>query len=328
MDDSTLINGSNKYLQDTLLKVANGESTALEPHLAIINKNVLVDKTTASLHAYSFQVDANGNIRWKALVDFLVTCRVDYAIPKRKIAEAHTKDLESGNNTEMTRLADEARGLFADVTDSGEGGEILLYALATNFLNFPQAICKMSLKTNPNVYIHGSDGIYLEGCEDGGLNLYWGESKIYAQHSAAFSECFKSLKPFLLGADSNSSPHHRDLMLLNEHMNLDDGQLEKLVKSYIDPNNPSSLKLHHCGLALIGFDSDIYQPSDNVSSDLMTEFGRQFDSWQSSTKRQIDRHQLQKIQMHVFCIPMHSVAEFRECFANRMGLQVGGDAAA
>ena len=205
---------------------------------------------------------------------------------------------------------------------------MLLYVLATHLLCFPQALCKMSLKTSTDVHFHGSDGVYLEGREDGGLNLYWGESKIYTDRSSAFSNCFASLAPFLVGADAADSARQRDITLLNEHMTLGSEQLDVLVKSFLDPDHENSLQIQYCGLALIGFDHDAYKDDQNSLDDLIETFQSEFQSWQDSTQSQVNKHNLEHIQMHVFCVPMPSVEQFRQYFANRLGLQVGGDAAA
>lgn len=328
MDEALHLKQSQEYLRDALEKVALGSPSDLTAHLAEIQSHSLVQDTQASLHAHTFQVDANGYIRWKTLVDYLVKCRIEYAIPKRRIKEAQKIDETNGDSREMTALADEARGLFADIVKSGEGGEMLLYVLATHLLGFPQAICKMSLKTSTDVHFHGSDGVYLEGRGDGGLNLYWGESKIYADRSSAFSNCFTSLAPFLVCADAADSARQRDITLLNEHMNLGEGQLEVLVKSFLDPNHQNSLQMKYCGLALIGFDHNAYKDNQNSLIELIKTFQSEFHNWQNSIQTQVKNHNLEHIQMHVFCVPMPSVEQFRQYFAEQLGLQVGSDAAA
>lgn len=74
----------------------------------------------------------------------------------------------------------EAIGTFTDLSNTGEGGEMLLYLLAERFLKVPQVLCKMDLKTDSHMHYHGADGVYASVNEGGLLKLFWGESKVYA----------------------------------------------------------------------------------------------------------------------------------------------------
>ncbi|WP_217539468.1 DUF1837 domain-containing protein, partial [Stenotrophomonas sp. GbtcB23] len=105
----------------------------------------------------------------------------------------------------MNSLLFEARNLFTDLKNSGEGGEMLLYDHAQHYLSLPQVLCKMDLKTDSKMHYHGADGVYAGVTDDGVLKHYWGEPKAYATPGAAISACLRSLAPFLSQEESEEA---------------------------------------------------------------------------------------------------------------------------
>ncbi|MEX2746231.1 DUF1837 domain-containing protein [Rhizobium mongolense] len=103
-----------------------------------------------------------------------------------------------------TQLNDAAAKLFIKAhkatNRNGEAGELLLYLLTEWILGAPQFIAKMTLKTNSQMPVHGADGVHVRYCsETARLFLYWGESKMYGDVSAAITAAAtsiaKSLQP-------------------------------------------------------------------------------------------------------------------------------------
>ncbi|PPG90693.1 hypothetical protein C5C00_01580 [Rathayibacter rathayi] len=83
--------------------------------------------------------------------------------------------------------------------NSGEGGEMLLYAFLEGHLGAPKLLTKMELKTAGNDYVKGSDGIHLLDLGDSKYHLIFGESKMYGDtagksglHSAIYA-AFESM---------------------------------------------------------------------------------------------------------------------------------------
>src|ERR1700680_4139742 len=105
------------------------------------------------------------------------------------------------------------------------------------------------------MHYHGADGVYAEARPDGGLNLYWGESKIYADAVSAIRDCLASLSPFLVQPDGQDAAREQDILLVNEFANFTDQRLVDGLKRFLDRNDPTSLKTKNCGIALTGFDS-------------------------------------------------------------------------
>jgi hypothetical protein len=235
-----------------------GRASHVNTHLICLERDIQVGKTRTKLHCYFLPLDAHGRVRVKPLAEFLRDQIIDYAIPRRTIEEAFREARETGSVAAISHLHERARSLFTSLAKSGEGGELLLFAMAEAIFGLAQIICKMTLKTSTSMHYHGSDGVYAEARPDGGLNLYWGESKIYGDVAAAIRNCLESLAPFLRDEEGEDAARNQDILLINEFANFSDERLVAALKKFLDKNDTSSLLLRHCGFALAAFDSKSY----------------------------------------------------------------------
>ncbi|EKF06794.1 HamA C-terminal domain-containing protein [Thalassospira profundimaris] len=277
-----------------------------------------IKDTKTRLHCYRLQIDANGKVRYKPLAEFLRDRVVDYAIPRKRIDEAK-KYLEETNSTALlSKLEREARGLFTSLAKSGEGGELLLFAFAEAVFGLSQIICKMSLKTSTEMHYHGADGVYAQGIDGVGLGIYWGESKLYGDSSAAVRDCLKSLAPFLLEPDGSDAARSQDVFLINEFSSFDDPKITEGLKKYFDLDDNHSLQVKHCGIALIGFDSAAYlEDGKNTDNEkLEAELKAQLPNWMKQIKKRIGEENIASYELIFICVPMRTVEEFRTYFLN------------
>ena len=105
-----------------------------------------------------------------------------------------------------------------------------------SLIHISQLICKMDLKTNSQMHVHGADGLHVGvDTEAKRLVLYWGESKIYANATDAIRKCLSSLAPMLRTDENGSGPADRDLQLLRRYADLDDADLEEAFRHFLDP---------------------------------------------------------------------------------------------
>ncbi len=148
-------------------------SSQITTHLISLKRDIPVGKTKTRLHCYFLPLDGNGRVRWKPLAEFLRDQIIDYAIPRRTIEGAFKQAEDTGSAAAVSNLHERARQLFTHLAKSGEGGELLLFAMAEAIFGITQIICKMTLKTSTSMHYHGSDGVYAEARPDGGLNLFW-----------------------------------------------------------------------------------------------------------------------------------------------------------
>lgn len=309
---------------DSFLKLLRAKPQELDAYFGEIGTSASLDSTQATVHCRYLKLDGNGLPRIKDLADRLARELVNYAIPRSEIEKAQKSAEGTLDSKELVALYRKANRLFVDVANTGEGGELLLYLMMETYLKIPQLFCKMPLKTNPNVHYHGADGIhgsYDPGTEE--LALYWGESKLHKNTSDAISECFESLAPFVLPQGGSQSPQARDLQLLRDGLDLSDPQLEKALLRYLDPDDPHFNKLKFCGAALVGFDSDTYQPGSQPLDDttLKTALEKTLNSWHKSASFHIGKHKLESINVELFCVPFPSVDAFRKAFLAELGIQ-------
>lgn len=258
----------------------------------------------------------------KPLAEFLRDQVIDYAIPRRTIAEAYEQHDRTGSSASISSLHERAKSLFTDLAHTGEGGELLLFAVAEFLFGITQIICKMTLKTSTSMHYHGADGVYAEARDDGGLNLYWGESKIYKDATAAIRNCLESLAPFLREPEGEDTQRNQDLLLINEFANFTDERLVDALKQFLDKNSPSSLHVHHCGFALTGFDCSSY-PDDNTrmtADEIASAITNELSGWVTATDRRLRHEGLQPFDIHFICIPMPSAEEFRSYFLKLLGV--------
>ncbi|WP_419907872.1 DUF1837 domain-containing protein [Hoeflea sp.] len=285
-------------------------------HLKELGIATEVEDTRTRVHCYRLPIDANGRVRYKPLAEFLRERIVDYAIPRKRIDDAKRHLVETGSTALLSKLEREAKSLFTSLSKSGEGGELLVFAFAEAVFGLTQVICKMSLKTSTEMHYHGADGVYAEGTDDGGLNVYWGESKLYGNPSDAVRDCLGSLAPFLIDPDGSDSARSQDVFLINEFASFDDPKVTEGLKRYFDLDDTKSLSLKHCGIALVGFDSPSYR-LDGENTDeakLEAELKQQIPGWVKQIKNRVGQEKVSSYEINFVCVPMRTVEEFRDYF--------------
>ncbi|HEJ8043928.1 HamA C-terminal domain-containing protein [Serratia bockelmannii] len=302
-------------LQTALEKLVRDDGDTIYSYFQEIKSDYLIEGTSASCHFHCINLDGNGRPKVNALIQYLVGKVIDYAIPRKKINEAIKYQQDTGSTLKITKLFMQAMGLFTSLSNSGEGGELILFLFAEKFLKLPQIICKMNLKTNPEMHYHGADGVHIGvDKQSQKLCLYWGESKLYSNLTQAIYKCMKSIYPFITSSFGDGSAEERDIQLLNDFMNVDDPNLEVALKKFLDPDNPEFNKLEYRGICLVGFDIDDYptEPNKLNIEGLINTFSDKIDSWRESIKNRIVEESIHGISLHVFLIPFPSVDSFRQ----------------
>lgn len=281
-----------------------------------------LENCAARLHCHCLTVDGNGRVKPERLAEFMRNTIVDYAIPKSRMGDARARDAKYKSGSAVAALHHEAIGTFTDLSNSGEGGEMLLYLLAERFLKVPQVLCKMDLKTDPHMHYHGADGVYASVNEDGILKLFWGESKVYANPTDAIRDCFTSLAPFLVENDHEDAGRERDLVLLSDKADLSDPMLTAAFKKYFDRTSPLSNRVEYCGIALIAFDADFY-PKDGakaVADEIVAAAKTEMKKWVKNVKNRIGVEKLESFDIQFFCVPVPSADGFRSSFLKALGI--------
>ncbi len=306
-------------LLDVLNTLARGDRSDLAALLHDVEVNAQVGGTKVTCHCHCLKLDASGRPRAEELAKAIAEHATAFAIPRSKIASARDHLIRTGSPNQVNALYDQAKALFTDIASSGEGGELLLFVLAETILRIPQLMCKMSLKTNPRMHVHGADGVHASVDPDTQrLALYWGESKLYADPTAAIRECLASIAPMLISAGPDAA-NSRDLQLLDRAIDLDDQNLEAALRRYLDPRDPLFLSLELRGICLVGFDSNAYG-SHSVQDQLARAIFAELPSWKENIVRRIGVENLSDFSLHFFCVPFPSAEEFRRVMRKYLGV--------
>lgn len=308
--------GDQSWLATMLQAHVRGEPDTIDAYLHHLAPEATINGTRATYRNYFVACERDGRPRVDKLTRKLAWNVVDYCIPRSRIAEARLA-MERHNSTEpMARLQDEARGLFTHLTQSGEGGELLLYLLLEAVLRIPQVLCKMPLKTSAEMHVHGADGVHARALDDGGLAIYWGESKLHSTVSSAVSKGMASLAELLTG-----DLHHtqRDMLLLRDHADLGDPALTQALRTFFDDDDPNSTKVEFRGACLVGFDYTDYPNLATLEAELEAEVRLAVETWVKKAQTAITTHELKAIELEIFFVPVPSVADFRASMRKALG---------
>ncbi|MEI9974856.1 MAG: DUF1837 domain-containing protein [Ignavibacteriota bacterium] len=317
---------STTALEEALQQLARGQKEDLAGLLTDVEVHAKIENTRIVFHLHCLRLDGNGRPRVRDLVRAICENVLDFAIPRSEINAAKAKLEATGSSAGFARLTVEARRLFTDLAQTGEGGELLLFVLAEQILGLPQLICKMSLKTNTRMHVHGADGLHA-GVDPGTnkLLLYWGESKIYEGASDAIRECLASLAPMLKTNSNGSDPADRDLQLLQRFADIDDPALERALKQFLDPRTEASTRVEFRGLGLVGFDCEHY-PKHPGELDLPAVVGAMktlLPGLKKQVGKRVVEEMLDPFGMHFFCVPFPSTQEFTQRLRIELGITHG-----
>ncbi|WP_399632719.1 DUF1837 domain-containing protein [Sporosarcina sp. SG10008] len=315
-----LLNGTIN-IDQLLEKLLRGKRNELDAFLTEVKINEKLLGTETNVHCFMIGHDGNDVPRVEQLAIEVATRVLDYAIPRSEIEKAKQQDFQDNTSVNTVRLKMKAKKLFTSISNTGEGGEMLLYMLVQSFLGYPQLLCKMPLKTSSQVHYHGSDGIHVGFDEvSKKLALYWGESKLYQSIDNAISNCLDSIKPFLY--DVGYGATERDMQLITSNLDVISEELEEILLKFLDPADPMYKRLQYRAVCLIGFDEAAYPtgPNQKVEDLVMNDISKSLINWQSKLSTKIKkRNPLDTFKLEIFLIPFPSVEEFRKSFLG--GLQ-------
>ena len=198
---------------------------------------------------------------------------------------------------------------------------MLLFLLAERFLRLPQVLCKMDLKTDTRMHYHGADGVYAGLSDTGTLKLYWGESKIYKDAKGAVRDCLRSLAPFLIEEEYEGAGRERDLVLLSDRADLSEPDLTAAFKKYFDRTSLMSNRVEYCGIALIGFDTQIYEKQGprTIAKTVSDRAREQVRALLDNVEARTLAEKLGSFEIQFLCVPFPSVEDFRAVFLRSLG---------
>lgn len=313
---------------DTVLAAFSRDYSKLGPRIRELQHEVKCECAGVTLRLH-FPAFRQGKPTVHELVELARLHLTPFALTRKEIDAV--KALQSTMSFDellikTTQLNDAAAKLFIKAhkatNRNGEAGELLLYLLTEWILGAPQVIAKMSLKTNPQMPVHGADGVHVRYCpETARLFLYWGESKMYgdvgAAISAAATSIAKSLKP-------DELDHELQLVQRNiDFTGLEADGKEALLR-YLDPHEEEYNERKDVITCLIGFDFDGFQKTssggDQGAEDTFRALAKgQLEALAPKVTSALKAAGLDSQDVELFFFPLPAVQEFRDLFQARIG---------
>jgi hypothetical protein len=215
----------------------------------------------------------------------------------------------------------EAKAKFAHPSNNktGEPGELVTFFLLEGYLEVPKIFSKMSLKTNPQMHIHGSDGVHL-GIDGSYLTLYFGESKIYQSRNDAIRDALASVREFVSSPSSltNQTQESFEVAVLSENLDIPQGSIRERVLCALNPYSVERSNLHYAYACFIGFDLDLLG-EDCEESEFIKVYEKEAKRCYKSVVSKIEQDPVLKpLKWHFFFIPFASVDEFRRIFLKEL----------
>lgn len=185
------------------------------------------------------------------------------------------------SRAELDRLKDTPGGqkyklacerLRNHLSNEGELGEILLYSFLEAHLKAPKILTKLELKTSPNDYVKGSDGVHLLKVGDNNFQLIFGESKLYSNLERGIDKAFDSIKVFFDQKRNKISyeAHLLTSQLLKESV---DEETYQFLKGIIIPTErDEETELDNSFGLFLGFDFKVTQEKLLLENNAFREF--------------------------------------------------------
>jgi len=262
-------------------------------------------------------------------VELLSTKLIAFCLPRKEIRSTQERWVKLTTQKQVedaVRLHNRALDLFKRANRAtnrnGEFGEVIAYLLIESVLRAPQLVAKMSLKTNSQMPVHGSDGIHFRLETPGGeLRLFWGESKCYQSVEQAIMRAAESVAENL---EHEKMSH--ELFLIEQHADLDDFpvELKEAILEFLDPYSEKSNLRLDTSVMLIAFDFDAYAkaegaPPANAEAVFARHLAAELPILAARIDAALDHHAVPAHDLHVFFMPVPSITDMRDRFQSRIG---------
>lgn len=133
----------------------------------------------------------NGQWRCEQLARHLLEWVLEFSL-----RSSERELIPSGKIVSVVREA--ASRVYAnDSTSRGEAGELLLHAACRQEFSTRQLVARLYYKSSLDEQIHGFDCVHFRLGQEQKIELWLGESKLYAEATSAIAKARKSIKEHL-----------------------------------------------------------------------------------------------------------------------------------
>lgn len=230
------------------------------------------------------------------------------------------------------KLRKEAVKLFLDYNAEnparyGEVGEVIAFAIASEFLEAPQIASKMTLKTNAQMPLHGADGLHARQAADGSMFFYLLESKLAPDANTGIKAFCESAKKFK--DDPNAKIN--EIRIATNLSNLDvlEGQARADALAYFDGYDSSkSLSRRDRHVGALTYTESAYAstiPIDDTAPASAHEdhFKSLYLAEQAKHNKRLEKHSqdfgLALGEYVVFALAVPDILKIKQYFAEEIG---------
>lgn len=277
----------------------------LEERFNSVNNNVL--------NLYMLNTE-NKLFSYDQLYEYILQNICQYVFDRKKLNETKndpTIILEALNQLRKISSDD-------DCGAGGELGEILLYIFLEQDLNAPKLFSKVELKTSPNDYVKGADGIHFkfrtnsEGKKI--LQLVIGEAKINNDLNKGISNAFESIDKYL-------SNNVQDITLLDTHLmnQITDEEEAKELKEYI-LSIPRKKKETIFGI-FIGYSTEYDGQNDNnddYEKKIILKNTQQVINLKQKIINKIEYYKISNYEFNFYFLPFHNAINDRRVIMDQL----------
>ena len=268
-----------------------------------------------TLKFYCPYIDAN-SMSFDSLIDSLMEAAGHYCLSRRTWEEHKNKHMH------LSRLVREKFRKLS--SNDGELGELLLFSFLESDLNAPKLLSKMELKTNPNNYFNGADGVHYLKVSDENYQLIYGESKVYSDLKSGIKAAINSIHDFKYekikddeSGELRGIRFEKGLLnafITNEVFTPEDCEF---VKSLIYPKASAKYNVDTAFAIFVLFNIDIDQKEKKRSSDdfkkwLFDILTQKITKMIPSILKLIEEKELSGHSIYFYLLPMEKLDENRE----------------
>ncbi len=183
-------------------------------------------------------------IRERDFIRLISDLFAQYALPKKDYLKLKPEDIR--------RIFRKARERYTTSDNTGELGEIILFALLETERNAPQVLSKMALKTSGKIHVLGLDAIHI-GVNNGEICRYYGESKTNSNHKDGIRNAVNDISKY----HQKPARLEHEMYLISDHIDMSKfGSYAQDVLSFFDPYTRDQSKIRDVNAIFVGFDWD------------------------------------------------------------------------
>ena len=265
------------------------------------------------LNVFMLRINAN-EFDYRLLVENLLEPIITYSV---------SRDVQKRYSNKPHTLTKKATARFVEYCrNTGELGELLLYAFLECHLNAPKILTKLELKTSTSMYVHGADGVHYLQLPNGNYQLIFGEAKMIQDLGDAIRAAFKSIAEFKNEVNGDGVPksgisYEKGLIsdnLLKESFSEDD---IAFLRALIYPRRESSFRVDDAFGIFVGYDmkisdADKFKPNDEFRKLIRDAIYKAVEAKIGLIRKCIIEKKLIGHSFHIYILPFTDMDDTRK----------------